>query len=139
MRSKKGFTLIELMVVVLIVGILAAVAIPTLRGRIDAAKWSEGKAIMGSIASAARAWCAEQDPGGTIAFGGYPATLADLGFVGGDCSGTYFVDTDFTITAFVTHYPPEFEISCTGTRLIAPAGTYTLKDPGTGALVFSGP
>ena len=47
-RERKGFTLIELMVVILIVGILAAVAIPIMRGRIDSAKWSEGKAMMGT-------------------------------------------------------------------------------------------
>ena len=43
MNKVKGFTLVELMVVILIVSILAAVAIPILSGRIDAAKWSEGK------------------------------------------------------------------------------------------------
>ena len=60
MKSRKGFTLIELMVVILIVGILAAVAIPLMRGRIDSAKWSEGKAIMGTIATALRAHIAEK-------------------------------------------------------------------------------
>ncbi len=94
MKSKKGFTLIELMVVVLIVGILAAVAIPILRGRIDAAKWSEGKAMMGSIATSIRAYQAEKGPTGAI-----PTVLGiaatGLGFAVGDLTGTYFGDADF--------------------------------------------
>jgi len=69
MKSRKGFTLIELMVVIFIVGILAAVAIPIMRGRIDSAKWSEGKAAAGSIRTAARAFCAEKGPSYT-----YPGT-----------------------------------------------------------------
>jgi prepilin-type N-terminal cleavage/methylation domain-containing protein len=78
MEKRKGFTLIELMVVIFIVGILAAVAIPIMRGRIDAAKWSEGKAGAGSIRTAARAFCAEKGPN----WGGVWAnvSLADLGF-----------------------------------------------------------
>ena len=85
MESRKGFTLIELMVVIFIVGILAAVAVPLMRGRIDAAKWSEGRAIMGTIATGLRAHVAEQ--GGN--FTAVP-TLAQLGFAANDLDGTYF-------------------------------------------------
>jgi len=109
MKSRKGFTLIELMVVIFIVGILAAVAIPIMRGRIDAAKWSEGKAGAGSIRTAARAFCAEKGPSYTP----YDATitLADLGFnltaaaPGGDLDGKYFSDEAYllTFTAYDTY------------------------------------
>jgi prepilin-type N-terminal cleavage/methylation domain-containing protein len=57
----KGFTLVELIVVILIVAILAAVAIPIMRGRVDAAKWSEGKALMGNISAAIRAYFSEPE------------------------------------------------------------------------------
>jgi len=85
MKSRKGFTLIELMVVILIVGILAAVAVPLMRGRIDQAKWSEGKAIMGTIATALRAHIAEKGSDFTAV-----PKLAQLGFASGDLDGTYF-------------------------------------------------
>ena len=62
MKGRKGFTLIELMVVILIVGILAAVAVPIMRGRIDSAKWSEANASAGAIKSAVRAYIAEKGP-----------------------------------------------------------------------------
>lgn len=93
MRLKKGFTLVELMVVVLIVGILAAVAIPMMQGRIDAAKWSEGKAGAGTIASALRAYAAEEGN-----FSSAPS-LADIGIADGDLDGTYFSDACYAITS----------------------------------------
>ena len=85
MESRKGFTLIELMVVIFIVGILAAVAVPLMRGRIDAAKWSEGRAIMGTVATGLRAHVAEEGNAFTAV-----ATLAQLGFAANDLDGTYF-------------------------------------------------
>jgi type IV pilus assembly protein PilA len=101
MRNRKGFTLIELMVVIFIVGILAAVAIPIMRGRIDAAKWSEGKSAAGSIRTAIRAYCAERGP--TFTYGG--EDLATLGFAAGDLDGKYFVEGDyaFEITGYNTY------------------------------------
>ena len=63
MKSRRGFTLIELMVVILIVAVLAAVLVPLLRARIDAAKWSEARAGVGNIASGLRAYWAEHQDG----------------------------------------------------------------------------
>ena len=45
----RGFSLIELLIVILIVGILAAVATPLYLGYIKDAKTAEGKAIAGSL------------------------------------------------------------------------------------------
>ncbi len=92
MRCRKGFTLIELMVVILIVSILAAVAIPLMRGRIDSAKWSEGKSVAGTIATALRAYAAEKGGAGTWT----NPSQANLGFTDSDLQGTYFSHTNYT-------------------------------------------
>ncbi len=102
MEKRKGFTLIELMVVIFIVGILAAVAIPIMRGRIDSAKWSEGKAAAGSIRTAARAYQAEKGP----AYAYVGTSLTDLGFAAGDLDGKYFTTASYSIafTAVIGNY-----------------------------------
>ena len=51
-NKKKGFTLIELIVVVVILGVLAAVAIPRLTGNQEKAKISADKATLGTLQSA---------------------------------------------------------------------------------------
>lgn len=95
MKNRKGFTLIELMVVILIVAILAAVAIPIMRGRIDAAKWSEGRAGAGTISVAIRACVAEGLPAAELIA---KVTPEDWGFAATDLIGTYFVPACYVVT-----------------------------------------
>ena len=108
MTSRKGFTMIELMVVVLIVGILAAVAVPLLSGRIDSSKWSEAKSAMGTIVSALRSYAAEKG-----SFTSAPS-LADIGLTDNDLDGTYFTHQAYAITsAAASNSQVSFVITCT--------------------------
>ena len=121
MSEKKAFTLIELMVVILIVSILAAVAVPIMRGRIDAAKWSEGKAMAGTLATSFRAYAAEKSSDGN--YGANLPSLAALGFANSDLTGTYFAAGNYSWTS---SYDATADPSLTFTITIdAPTGITT--------------
>ena len=63
--NQKGFTMIELMVVVVIVGILAAIAIPIYGKYIKNARVSEATGRIGEIVTAAKSWAQEHQDAGT--------------------------------------------------------------------------
>lgn len=67
-----GFTLIELMIVMAIVGILAAIAIPNFMSYQCKARQTEAKSNLGNIRSMQEAYYAE--------YGTYSITIAGIGF-----------------------------------------------------------
>ena len=72
----KGFTLIELAIVIVIAALLAAVAVPIYNGIVDDAKWSEAKTAVGTIRSAVDTYKAKM--------GGDISSLGLTGFSSGD-------------------------------------------------------
>jgi prepilin-type N-terminal cleavage/methylation domain-containing protein len=93
--DRRGFTLVELMITVVIVGILAAVAVPIYQANVKRAKGSEADAALGSVRTALRVYYAEN--------GSYPteATYTRVDSISVDISssdldGTYFDITDYT-------------------------------------------
>lgn len=95
LMNKKGFTLIELMIVVAIIGILAAIAIPNFMNYQCKAKQSEAKSNLGTIRTNLEAYRAE--------FDSYSTSLGAIGFsTTGSPRYTYSVTNPTTTTFLAT-------------------------------------
>ncbi len=97
--NEEGFTLVELMVVVAIIGILAAVAIPNYQKYQARARQSEAKILLASAFTAEQSFYAEsgtyssalKEIGFDVATGGkryYTVGFSDLSAVGGSVCGS---------------------------------------------------
>ena len=59
-KLNEGFTLIELVIIMVILGILAAVAVPRLGSTIDSSQEAAEEAVIGSFRSAVELWAMER-------------------------------------------------------------------------------
>lgn len=124
MRKQQGFTLIELMIVVAIIGILAAVAIPAYQDYVIKARVTEGL----NLAAAAKLTVAET----TLAHNRLPKNQIETGYV--TPAPTANVDSihiaDKTAAVIVTYTPAAGDGTIIMTPTLQESGeiTWTCKD-----------
>ena len=124
MKNKKGFTLIELMIVVAIIGILAAIAIPDFLKFQARAKQSEAKTNLGAIFTTQVAYFGEYNTyGGRVEAADGGGCWADLGWgPEGDTIYTYWCESSTFINPTK---PGTTQQACVNETALVTQGAFT--------------
>ncbi len=124
-RAGAGYTLIELMIVLVVIAILAAVAIPAYQNQAFRARRGDGKDLLLRVALA--------EERHYTSFHRYADTLADLGFGSGDSERGYY-----TLSVATARSAQAYTLSATPQGVQADDACATLTLDHTGVKAESG-
>ncbi len=131
-HARQGFTLIELIIVVIVIGILATVAVPQYLKAVERAKGGKARHALGVIAQAEKMYRAENDTYIAAAAGGLNAAMGsfvEMADIDGDNDWACIVGAATAST---------FTATCTRAAGTPNAGeTITLNESGTWGGTFT--
>lgn len=123
MAKPRGFSLIELMIAVAIVGILVAIAVPSYQNHLRKGRRADAQAFITQVAQRQQQYLLDAR---TYALGG--TALAELSMVAPTSVSDHYA---VTVTPAAPTVPPSFTVTATPTSTVQlPDGTLTLTNTG---------